>query len=73
MNEQALQLAELSPEIAVESTQLAGLHRDPADRIIVATSRILGLPLITADRRLREHSGIVALWRCLASDFVFRI
>lgn len=62
MLEQAVQLAELSPEIAVESTRLAGLHRDPADRIIAATSRILGLPLVTADRRLREYSGIEALW-----------
>ncbi|MFZ1643364.1 MAG: type II toxin-antitoxin system VapC family toxin [Candidatus Contendobacter sp.] len=34
-----IQLLELTPRIAVESTQLPGVfHRDPADRMIVATA-----------------------------------
>ena len=62
LNEQAIQVADLSPEIAVESTRLPDFHRDPADQIIAATSRILGLPLVTADARLREYAGVEAIW-----------
>src|SRR5437868_1643115 len=41
-----MQLLPLTPQIAIESTRLPGeFHSDPADRIIVATSRLLGLPL----------------------------
>lgn len=51
-----IQLLPLSPEIAVESTRLPGnLHRDPADRILVATARIEGLTLLTRDARLLEY------------------
>jgi PIN domain nuclease of toxin-antitoxin system len=62
LNEQAIQVADLSPEIAVESTRLSGFHRDPADQIIAATSRILGLPLVTADSHLRDYAGLEAIW-----------
>jgi predicted nucleic acid-binding protein len=43
-------------------TQLTGFHRDPADQIIAATSRILSLPLVTADTRQREYYGVEAIW-----------
>ncbi len=39
--------------IAVESTHLEGYHKDPADRIIVATARIAGWPLLSADEPIR--------------------
>lgn len=43
----------LSPSIAIESTRLPGtLHRDPADRILVATARLTGAALVTCDDRL---------------------
>ena len=42
-----IQLVELTPEIAIESTRLPGeFHRDPADQIIVATARIHECPFI---------------------------
>jgi hypothetical protein len=62
LGEQALgksgvSLAELTPEIAIESVHLPGnLPGDPADRMIVATARILGATLLTKDRRLIEYS-----------------
>ena len=37
------------------SVALEWEHRDPADRVIVATSKLLGFPLITSDRRIREY------------------
>lgn len=44
---------ELSHEIALEAYGLeAGLHRDPADRILVATARRHKLLLVTADERI---------------------
>ena len=50
-------------EIAVDgrvsllATRLEGLHRDPADRFIVATSLQLGATLVTADRQILGWNG----------------
>lgn len=49
----------LSPALAAEVAVLPPtFHRDPADRIIVATARVHGLPLLTSDERIID-SGIV--------------
>src|SRR5258708_38694465 len=38
-------LAPLTPEIAIDASFLMGrLHNDPADRLIIATARYLGVP-----------------------------
>lgn len=37
-------------------------HRDPADRVIVSTSRVHGLPVLTRDQLIAK-SGLVRLWR----------
>lgn len=53
-----LTVVPLAPEIAVASTRLPGeLHRDPADRMIVATARMLGATLVTADRALLDYGA----------------
>ena len=62
LNEFNIRVADLSPEIAVESTVLRGLNRDPADQIIVATSRILGMPLLTADKQILEFPEVDTIW-----------
>lgn len=50
-------LAELTPEIAVDSCSLPGeFHSDPADRIIVSTARILDVPLMTKDQKILHYS-----------------
>jgi PIN domain nuclease of toxin-antitoxin system len=50
-------LVGLEPEIAIESTRLPGdLHGDPADRILVATARILGARLLTRDRPILAYA-----------------
>lgn len=43
--------------VALLATRLEGLHRDPADRFIVATSLQLGATLVTADRQILEWDG----------------
>lgn len=46
----------LTPEIAIESTQLPQpFHKDPADQIIVATARIYDCPLVTVDTKIRAY------------------
>ncbi len=62
LNEWEIDIADLTPEIAVESTLLRGFHKDPADQIIVATSRILGLPLITSDKAIIEFQDVESIW-----------
>lgn len=59
-----VRLAELSPEIALDSSFLPGeIHGDPADRILVATARHLGATLVTRDAQLVRYSqqGTVAI------------
>ena len=47
-----VRLEPLHPEISLESCRLENFHGDPADRLIVATALVLGVPLITADRQI---------------------
>lgn len=50
-------IAPLTPRILIESTRLPGsLHRDPADRMLVATARELHLTLVTRDDKLLRYS-----------------
>jgi PIN domain nuclease of toxin-antitoxin system len=52
-----VQLKGLSPSIAIESTRLPGsLHHDPADRILIATARLLGAALVTCDDRILAYA-----------------
>src|SRR5262245_10521765 len=47
----------LTGDIAIAAVGLAGLHGDPADRIIVATSIVTSATLITADDRILRWPG----------------
>ncbi len=48
-----LSIAPLTLEIAIESCNLPSpFHGDPADRIIVATARIMGASLLTRDSKI---------------------
>ena len=50
----------ISPAIAAEVAALPdSFHGDPADRILVATARIVGATLLTHDRHIVD-SGLVA-------------
>jgi PIN domain nuclease of toxin-antitoxin system len=51
-------LADLGPKVLVASTELPGeMHRDPADRIIVATAREYGLRVITRDQKILDYAA----------------
>lgn len=47
----------ITPAVAAEVAALPdSFHRDPADRIIVASARVLGATLLTRDSRIIEAS-----------------
>ena len=48
-------------EILLEAVPLRVI-RDPADRVIVATARRLGYPLITADEAIQDGKWVETLW-----------
>ena len=53
-----LRLVDLAPEISLESTRLPGTpHGDPADRMIIATARVLGGTLITCDDQILSYGA----------------
>ena len=53
-----LRLVDLTPEAAVESTRLPGdPHGDPADRMIIATTRVLGGTLVTCDEQILAYGA----------------
>lgn len=68
LNLPGIRLQPLLPEIAVASTRLPGeIHSDPADRILVATTRHIGATLITADEHLLRYAAQGNL-RCMAAS-----
>ncbi|WP_439537871.1 type II toxin-antitoxin system VapC family toxin [Methyloversatilis sp.] len=59
----AVQFVPVDGEIAVKSVQLPGdFHKDPADRIIVATARKFAAPLVSADEKIRAYPHVRAIW-----------
>ena len=50
-------------EIGIKATKLPGeFHKDPADRIIVATARKLAVPLVTADEKIIKYDHVKTIW-----------
>lgn len=49
--------APLTPQVLADASFLPGeLHRDPADRILVATARAFGYRLMTRDRKFLAYA-----------------
>ncbi len=48
--------------IGMRAVELAGLHPDAADRMIVASTELLGAVLVTRDERLLAYGGIPTAW-----------
>jgi len=54
--------AGITPAVAAEVAALpATFHRDPADRIIVSTAKVMGATLLTRDRRILDSSIVPVL------------
>jgi PIN domain nuclease of toxin-antitoxin system len=53
----------IAPKACSRITALpAGFPKDPADQIIAATALAEGIPLITADRAIRESRAVRTIW-----------
>ncbi|MEX1082106.1 MAG: type II toxin-antitoxin system VapC family toxin [Halofilum sp. (in: g-proteobacteria)] len=53
----------ITNHLAVRSVLLPEFeHPDPADRMIVATARYLGVPLVTRNRKLLEYPHAQTVW-----------
>lgn len=58
-------LVELVPvdiSLWLRSLSLSWDHRDPADRIIVATALAKQVPVLTKDDAIRAYSGVSSVW-----------
>lgn len=63
VEETGVAVLELTPTVAALATQFPNdFPRDPADRIIAATARDRGLPLVTADERIRAFPLVQTIW-----------
>ena len=63
INRTGLEVIDLNPKVAAESYNLPGaFHKDPADRIIVATARINNITLITKDKKILGYPYVETIW-----------
>jgi PIN domain nuclease of toxin-antitoxin system len=59
----AVRFMPIDVEIAMKSVVLPGeFHKDPADRMIVATARKLAAPLVTKDDKIRGYPHVKTIW-----------
>lgn len=57
------QFVPVDNRISAKSVNLPGeFHKDPADRIIVATARSMGLVLVTSDARILNYKHVQSIW-----------
>ena len=60
---EAVRFLPLDVEVTVKSVDLPGeFHKDPADRMIVATARKLAVPLVTKDDKIRAYAHVKTIW-----------
>jgi PIN domain nuclease of toxin-antitoxin system len=58
-----IQFVPVSNAIACQSVYLPGeFHKDPADRIIVATARLLNMKVMTKDDKILSYPHVDAQW-----------
>jgi PIN domain nuclease of toxin-antitoxin system len=63
MQIRGLRFAPVDVAVAMQSVDLPGdFHKDSADRMIVATSRLLGASLVTKDEKIRAYLHVKTIW-----------
>ncbi len=59
----AVRIVPVDVAISLKSVSLPGeFHKDPADRMIVATARRLAAPLVTKDEKIRAYAHVKTIW-----------
>ena len=59
MAKYGVNLAPLTEEVMFRATELPQIHRDPADRFIIATALTENLPVVTTDHRFPQYGVLV--------------
>lgn len=62
LEQHALKELPISAAIALRSASLPSLHRDPADRFLIATAQEHNLTLLTPDMAIQQYPQLKALW-----------
>lgn len=57
-----VELVPVDTTIWLRSLALPWAHRDPADRVIVATALLAGVPLLSKDAVLHAFEGVECVW-----------
>ena len=55
MDAYSLSLIPLSEEVMFRATELSDIHRDPADRFLIATAMLGNMVVVTTDRRFPQY------------------
>ena len=56
-----LSVLPLDLDICVRATELPAIHRDPCDRLIIASAQVHGLPVATADPVFQQYD-VEVVW-----------
>lgn len=63
LSKTGIQVLHIKPDIALDACTLPGdFHKDPCDRIIVATARCNNCALLTADQKILSYRNVSAIW-----------
>lgn len=57
-----IQCLPVTPRLLHASTVLPDIHKDPADRIIIATAQAQGARLVTADETIQTYPNLTTIW-----------
>ncbi|MBK1702384.1 type II toxin-antitoxin system VapC family toxin [Thiococcus pfennigii] len=60
--ESGIRCLPITPELAYASTRLPDIHKDPADRIIIATAQAQSARLVTADATVQRYPDLQTVW-----------
>ncbi len=52
----------LTSSICIAAAGLPSIHKDPVDRLIIASALEFQLPIITSDRTIATYPGVITLW-----------
>ncbi|MBC8126730.1 MAG: type II toxin-antitoxin system VapC family toxin [Gloeobacteraceae cyanobacterium ES-bin-144] len=57
-----LQVLSLTAESALAASALPALHKDPFDRLLIATAITSGLTILTPDEKIRQYPKLKCFW-----------
>ena len=61
-NIHGLKQSPVSTEIALASADLPEFHKDPFDRIIIATAMLKNMPVLSMDAKFEKYSNLSVVW-----------